>query len=217
MGLSVATRALPSELSGGEFEGYPREADDGFVPVDEGLSKGLIIVLLFVLLLLGTVLFYFVTSSGAEDGNLTGEGGATKSGGGGGGGEGSTQPYLKLTCTFGPTGVLAIQLPPDKLCDFIFYTHMIYDIKTRAIGPQYGLTAFSLFFKASNSYNFTTFGVSLAVSLMPAFPPDEEVNIQHALTDLFREKVMHFGALDVDVSDYPVAKSGGLQYLKAST
>ncbi|XP_049527406.1 uncharacterized protein LOC125947101 [Dermacentor silvarum] len=121
---------------------------------------------------------------------------------------------IKLVCTFGMTGVLESQIPPDKMCDFIFYTHMYYDTKRKAIIFEYGDTAGSQFTNAAKSYTSTTFGASLAVSLRPAYPPAEKDNIKKAMENLMNDKIMHFGTLNVDVRDYNAAKSGGLQYLK---
>ncbi|KAH7941675.1 hypothetical protein HPB49_016033 [Dermacentor silvarum] len=128
-----------------------------------------------------------------------------------------TGVHIKLVCTFGMTGVLESQIPPDKMCDFIFYTHMYYDTKRKAIIFEYGDTAGSQFTNAAKSYTSTTFGASLAVSLRPAYPPAEKDNIKKAMENLMNDKIMHFGTLNVDVRDYNAAKSGGLQYLKAST
>ncbi|XP_049527405.1 uncharacterized protein LOC125947100 [Dermacentor silvarum] len=108
-------------------------------------------------------------------------------------------------------------MPPDDMCDFIFYTHMFYNTRTNRIEPQHGSTSAEQFMKVANSYKITTFGISLAVSLMPQFPPDQKDDIKKAMENLMNKKIMHFGALDVDVRDYDAAKSGGLQYLKAST
>ncbi|XP_054928162.1 uncharacterized protein [Dermacentor andersoni] len=124
---------------------------------------------------------------------------------------------IKLTCTFGRSGVLETQLPPDKMCDYIFYTHIYYNVRLKKIRPIYGAFAITAFINAVGSYSTTTFGYSFALSLMPAFPPDHKDALKEVLESQFGYGFQHFAALDVDVRDYPSAKSGGLQYLKAST
>ncbi|XP_065298252.1 uncharacterized protein [Dermacentor albipictus] len=122
--------------------------------------------------------------------------------------------HIKLTCTFGRSGVLKTQLPPDKMCDYIFYTHIYYDITKKMLTPLYGVMAAEVFTLALSSYRTTTFGFSFALSLMPTFSPQDKDTIEMLLKAQFGYGFKHFGALDVDVRDYAAAKSGGLQYLK---
>ncbi|XP_075556770.1 uncharacterized protein LOC142588835 [Dermacentor variabilis] len=207
-------------------------------PGGEGGSKAPIIAVVVILLLLGAILIYFVTSSGKESDNVTSEGEVTSGGGDGGGGFSgdssgdtnylpgppkTTQPppttkgpekHIKLTCTLGRSGVLETQLPPDKMCDYIFYMHIYYDVREKKLTSLYGPIVPRNLEKVASSYNTTTLGLSMALSLMPAFPPGDKDAIKNSMTSQFQIGYKHFGALDVDIRDYPAAKAGGLQYLK---
>ncbi|XP_070378323.1 uncharacterized protein [Dermacentor albipictus] len=192
-------------------------------PGGEGGSKAPIIAVVVILLLLGAILIYFVTSSGGTSDTVTGEGDASSGGDKGGsdggytgGSSGNTanKPDIKLMCTFGGSGVLETQLPPDKTCDYLFNLPIYYDITTKVLTPLYGDAAATVFGHALSSYRTTTFGLSFALSLMPAFPPGEKDAIKKIIAGLIESGIKHFGALDVDVRDYAAAKSGGLQYLK---
>lgn len=121
---------------------------------------------------------------------------------------------LKLTCTYGMTGVLKTQLPPDGVCDFIFYTHVYFDNKEKEIYPLYGPRAYKVFSDGASKYHSTEFGVSMTLGILPTVIKDSQSDLEKAMNDIMGKKIMHFGMLDVDVRDYSAASSGGLQFLK---
>ncbi|KAH6926291.1 hypothetical protein HPB50_016474 [Hyalomma asiaticum] len=101
------------------------------------------------------------------------------------------------------------------MCDYTFYTHVYYDTKDKKIHPKYGKTAYHVFKKGSSSYQVTTFGVSMKSGTIPAVIADNKQDLTDALRDMMKNKIMHFGMLDVDVRDYSAA-SKHMEFLKAS-
>ncbi|KAM7289319.1 hypothetical protein ISCGN_029449 [Ixodes scapularis] len=84
-----------------------------------------------------------------------------------------------LLCTIGIGAVLAIMMPPDGVCDFVFYTHVMcpncsVNKRFTSTGDD---TAYKVLLVKAKSYLLTTFGISLdqAVHWIPVYVPDEEV------------------------------------------
>lgn len=121
---------------------------------------------------------------------------------------------MKLTCTYGMTGVLKMQLPPDGVCDFIFYTHVYFDDKEKKIYPLYGPRAYKVFSDGASKYHHTGFGVSMTLGILPTVITGSKADLEKAMDDIMGKNIKHFGMLDVDVRDYGTASSGGLQFLK---
>ncbi|KAH9372115.1 hypothetical protein HPB48_006357 [Haemaphysalis longicornis] len=57
-------------------------------------------------------------------------------------------------------------VPPDGLCDFIYFMEVIYDDANKNIRPSMGSIAFEVIKKAASHYRQTTFGTSLEVTEM---------------------------------------------------
>ncbi|KAG0426944.1 hypothetical protein HPB47_025970, partial [Ixodes persulcatus] len=109
-----------------------------------------------------------------QSGGIDGGGG---SGGGGGGGDGggpappsiavaTTPPKVAksiLLCTIGIGGVLEAMMPPDGMCDIVFYTHVMCPKcnETKRFTPIGDDTAYKALLVKAQSYSATTFGISL--------------------------------------------------------
>lgn len=121
---------------------------------------------------------------------------------------------IVLTCTYGMTGVLETQLPPDGVCDLIFYTHVYFDTKEKKFDPLYGQTAYKVFTAAAAKYKHTTFGLSMALGTLPTVVKDHKSDVMAAMNDAMKkDNIVHFGMLEVDVRDYAKVSSSGLQFL----
>lgn len=169
------------------------------------------------------------TGGGSSGGGTSG--GSSSSSSGSGSGSGPPTPprsyvtlpppppppksLMKLTCTYGDTGVLPNQLPPDRMCDYTFYTHVHYDTKDKKIHPKYGKTAYQVFKKGSSSYQTTTFGVSMKSGILPSVIANNKQGLTDALRDMMKNNIMHFGMLEVDVRDYAAA-SQHMEFLKVA-
>ncbi|XP_075721681.1 uncharacterized protein LOC142765020 [Rhipicephalus microplus] len=185
----------------------------------------IILVALLLLLLLGVVFFMMskesssdateVTAKSDDDGHYHGGGCTVKT---------PSTPaattkkpkvtVIVLTCTYGMTGVLETQLPPDGVCDLIFYTHVYFDTKEKKFDPLYGQTAYKVFTAAAAKYKHTTFGLSMALGTLPTVVKDHKSDVMAAMNDAMKkDNIVHFGMLEVDVRDYAKVSSSGLQFL----
>ncbi|XP_077499459.1 uncharacterized protein LOC144110434 [Amblyomma americanum] len=122
---------------------------------------------------------------------------------------------VRMTCTFGASGVDIAMVPPDGLCDYIFYTDVHYNVKRRKIMPTHGKKAFEALKEAAKTYNMTTMGTSMALGTIGYIVRNETLKLLRAMLNIFDEKFVHFGMLNIDRTDEDFAhiKGTDLDYL----
>ncbi|XP_065298223.2 uncharacterized protein [Dermacentor albipictus] len=126
----------------------------------------------------------------------------------------STLPPKIFTCTYAELGVLNIMVPPDGVCDIIFYSHVYYDEYTKSILPQYSLTAYEVILNKTKKYKSTQFGTSMATGNINQSVVYDKANVVKALEALFQKGLVHFGMLNVyNLQDYDALKYGDFKYL----
>ncbi|XP_077499417.1 uncharacterized protein LOC144110413 [Amblyomma americanum] len=123
--------------------------------------------------------------------------------------------WVRLVCTFGMSGVDISMVPPDGLCDYIFYTDVHYNVEQQKIMPTHGYMAFDVLKEAANSYTSTTMGTSMELGTIGGIVANDSSKVKAAMEDLFRQKFVHFGMLNIDKTDvdFNTIKTGDLRYL----
>ncbi|XP_077523979.1 uncharacterized protein LOC144135098 [Amblyomma americanum] len=120
-----------------------------------------------------------------------------------------------LACTFGSEGVLEAMVPPDGMCDVIFYTDVYFQEKRKKIEPMDSTLAFDVLKAKAIAYATTTFGTSMHTGAnISKTVNSKKQDLISALDRLFQEKMVHFGMLNVDqIEDYNNLARGALKYL----
>ncbi|KAL1443104.1 hypothetical protein MTO96_046116 [Rhipicephalus appendiculatus] len=118
-----------------------------------------------------------------------------------------------LVCTFGHLGVLPAMVPPDGVCDVIFYEEVFYDQKTKSIQPTHSARSFHVLQSLKVTYTMTTFGTSMATGAIAQSVHNDKADVIAAMEPLFASGMVHFGMLNVaDFENYN--KDGSLLYLQ---
>ncbi|KAH7971813.1 hypothetical protein HPB52_002973 [Rhipicephalus sanguineus] len=118
-----------------------------------------------------------------------------------------------LVCTFGNLGVLSVMVPPDGVCDVIFYEEVFYDPKMKIIRPTHSAMSFHVLQSLNVTYTMTTFGTSMATGAIVQSVHNDKADVMAAMEPLFASGMVHFGMLNVaDFENYN--KDGSLLYLE---
>ncbi|KAK8776194.1 hypothetical protein V5799_030460 [Amblyomma americanum] len=116
------------------------------------------------------------------------------------------------------SGVDIAMVPPDGLCDYIFYTDVHYNVEQQKIMPSHGYIAFDVLKEAANSYTSTTMGTSMELGTIGGIVANDASKVKTSMEDLFRQKFVHFGMLNINKADedFDTIKTGDLRYLSVS-
>ncbi|KAL1435160.1 hypothetical protein MTO96_011088 [Rhipicephalus appendiculatus] len=101
----------------------------------------------------------------------------------------------ELICTLGSFAVINAVYPPDGLCDYLFYTHVIVFNKTELAGVEVN-ASWTLFKKVIAGRTMTAGGVSFDAKYVTAQDFDDQGLKQH-LNDLASANVRNYGILNM--------------------
>ncbi|XP_077523914.1 uncharacterized protein LOC144135009 [Amblyomma americanum] len=129
-------------------------------------------------------------------------------------GSGTGKPKV-LLCTFGEFGVRSSMVPPDGMCDIIFFTDVEYDNDKGAIVPTNEGPAFGVLQSAAKKYTKTTFGTSMSTGAIAEAVKDKADALKASMDEIFKARLLHFGMLNVEnIENYDTLKGTDLKYLK---
>ncbi|XP_077523969.1 uncharacterized protein LOC144135084 isoform X2 [Amblyomma americanum] len=129
-------------------------------------------------------------------------------------GSGTGKPKV-LLCTFGEFGVRSSMVPPDGICDIVFFTDVKYDNDKGAIVPSNEGPAFGVLQSAAKKYTKTTFGTSMSTGAIADAVIDKADALKASMDEIFKARLLHFGMLNVEnIENYDTLKGTDLKYLK---
>nr|XP_037275852.1 uncharacterized protein LOC119168558 [Rhipicephalus microplus] len=103
-----------------------------------------------------------------------------------------------LVCTLGAFAVINAMYPPDGLCDYLFYTHVIVFNKTELVGVEVN-ASWTLFKKEIAARSMTAGGVSFDFKYVTAQAFDDQAMKKH-LDKLASANIKNYGILNMVTS-----------------